>query len=104
MNGLLDKDLTDLFINHVPLYSVGIKVKLSDGRIGQVIETYTESINNYKPKVRIIPGGEIIDLRNFNNLTVKEICDNSLSFNELVIRQIIDMNNEITNIEQKRRY
>jgi len=99
-NGLLNKDLTNLFLKHVPLYSVGVKVKLSDNRYAIVIETFTERINNYKPKVKVVPTGEIIDLRYENALTVREICGDEISFAELVIRQIIDMNNGVTNIEQ----
>lgn len=101
VNGILDKEITDLFIKHVPLYSVGINVKLSDGRTAVVIETFTESVNNYKPKVMVISTGQIIDLRNETTLTVREICDKNISFSELVTRQIIDMNNGITSIEQK---
>jgi len=100
-NGLLDKEITDLFIKHVPLYSVGVNVRLSDGRTAIVIETFTESVNNYKPKVMVISTGQIIDLRNETTLTVREICDKNISFSELVTRQIIDMNNGITSIEQK---
>jgi len=103
VNGILSKELTDLFIKHVPLYSVGIKVHLSDGRTAQVIETFTEKVNNYKPKVKVLKTGEIIDLREITNLTVVDIDDDNISFEEIVTRQIIDMNNEITNIEQKRR-
>lgn len=103
LNGILNQELTDLFIKHVPLYSVGINVKLSDGRTAQVIETFTEKVNNYKPKVKVLKTGEIIDLREITNLTVVDIDDDTISFEEIVTRQIIDMNNEITNIEQKRR-
>lgn len=100
VNGILDKEITDLFIKHVPLYSVGINVKLSDGRTAVVIETFTERVNNYKPIVITIPTCEIIDLRNETTLTVQEICNKNISFSELVTRQIIDMNNGITCIEQ----
>lgn len=100
VNGLLDKELTELFINHIPLYSVGVKIKLSDGRYGQVMKTFTESVNNYKPIVKVVPTGEIIDLRYETTLTIKEICSDEISFAELVARQIIDMNNEITESEE----
>lgn len=100
VNGLLDKELTELFINHVPLYSVGVKIKLSDGRYGQVMKTFTESVNNYKPIIKVVPTGEIIDLRYETTLTIKEICSDEISFAELVARQIIDMNNEITESDE----
>jgi len=99
VNGLLDKEFTKLFINHIPLYSAGVKIKLSDGRYGQVMKTFTESVNNYKPIVKVVPTGEIIDLRYETTLTIKEICSDEISFAELVARQIIDMNNEITESE-----
>lgn len=101
VTGELNKELTELFINHVPLYSVGIKVKLSDGRNAIVVETFTERVNNYKPKVQIEGTDEIIDLRGETALTVREICDDEMTYAELATRQIIDMNNEITTIEQK---
>lgn len=100
VNGILDKELTELFINHVPLYSVGVKVKLSDERYAQVIKTFTERVNNYKPIVKTVPTGDIIDLRNKTNLTISEICGKEISFAELVARQIIDMNNEITESQE----
>ena len=99
-NGILDKDLTELFINHIPLYSVGVKVKLSNGKYAQVIKTFTERVNNYKPIVKIIPTDEIVDLRNETTITVQEVCGDEISFAELVARQIIDMNNEVTESEE----
>ena len=86
LNGMLDKELTDLFIKHVPLYSVGIKVKLSDDKIAIVKETFTERINNYKPIVQIIPTKEIIDLRTITlvqyriNLLPALFCGMSVEF------------------------
>lgn len=90
---ILDKDLTQLFINHIPLYSVGIKVKLSDGRLAVVVKTFTEHLNNYKPIVRVISTNELIDLRKTNNLTISQICSEELSYDELVASQIIGSNN-----------
>ena len=90
---ILDKDLTQLFINHIPLYSVGIKVKLSDGRLAVVVKTFTEHLNNYKPIVRVIPTNELIDLRKTNSLTISQICSEEIAYDELVASQIIGSNN-----------
>lgn len=103
INGSINKELVDLFIQHIPLYSVGVKVKLSDGRYAIVNQTFTERVNNYKPIVKVVPTGEIIDLRLETALTVCEICGNEISFAELVAKQIIDMNNETTILNETNR-
>lgn len=88
-NGLINKELTNLFFENIPLYSVGVRVLLSNGWYGTVIERYSGN-DAAKPKVKII-GKDVnnfdgttfddipneIDLRETTTITVKRIVASS---------------------------
>lgn len=88
-NGLINKELTNLFFENIPLYSIGVRVLLSNGWYGTVVERYTGN-DSFKPKVKII-GKDInnfdsttfddipneIDLRETTTITVKRIVASS---------------------------
>ena len=69
-----DPELVDVFMRKIAVYPVGCEVRLSDGRMAVVMENYKEFI--LRPKVKVIPTGEIIDLKADNdarNLTILEL-------------------------------
>ena len=66
-----DPDLVDVFLHKIAVYPVGAEVSISDGRTAVVLKNYEEFI--LRPKIKIIPDGEVIDLksdRDARNLTV----------------------------------
>lgn len=69
-----DPELVDVFLRKIAVYPVGCEVILSDGRTAVVMENYREFI--LRPKVKIIPGGEVIDLKSdekARSLTILEL-------------------------------
>ncbi len=69
-----DPELVDIFMRKIAVYPVGCEVSLSDGRTAVVMENYKEFI--LRPKVKIIPTGEVIDLKSDDearNLTILEL-------------------------------
>lgn len=69
-----DPDLVDVFIRKIAMYPAGCEVSLSDGRTAVVMENNEEYI--LRPKVKVIPTGEIIDLKKDDgarNLTILEL-------------------------------
>ena len=66
--------MVDVFIRKIAMYPVGCEVNLSDGTIAVVMENNEEYI--LRPKVKVIPTGEIIDLKkddSARNLTILEL-------------------------------
>ncbi len=69
-----DPELVDVFMRKIAVYPEGCEVRLSDGRTAVVMENYKEFI--LRPKVKIIPTGEIINLKSDNearSLTILEL-------------------------------
>ena len=69
-----DPELVNIFMRKIAVYPVGCEVKLSDGRTAIVMENYREFI--LRPKVKILPEGEIIDLKSdesARSLTILEL-------------------------------
>lgn len=95
-NNIINENLEKLFIEHVPLYSNGVKVKLSDGRYAIIEESFHGRLFICRPIVRTIPDGEMIDLRSSLNVTIQEICNDEISFLEIVNRQIETMEQELS--------
>lgn len=56
-----DPELVNVFMRKISVYPIGCEVELSDGRTAIVMENYREFI--LRPKIKIIPDGEIIDLK-----------------------------------------
>ena len=96
-NKELNLELEKLFTNHVPLYSKGVVVKLSDGRKAIVTESFTGKVNIYRPLVMDIESKELIDLRKEKSLTIKQII--GLTEAELATIQINSMAKEIVEEE-----
>lgn len=69
-----DPELVDVFLRRIAVYPVGCEVSLSDGRTAVVMENYKEFV--LRPKVKVIPTGEIIDLKaddDYRSLTILEL-------------------------------
>lgn len=96
VNKIINNELEQLFMNHVPLYSKGVKVKLSNDKYAIVEESFHGRMFISKPLVRTIPDNELIDLRNELSITIKEICKDEISFLEIVNKQINSMEEELT--------
>lgn len=56
-----DPELVNIFMRKISVYPVGCEIELSDGRTAVVMENYRDFI--LRPKVKVIPDGEIIDLK-----------------------------------------
>jgi HD-GYP domain-containing protein (c-di-GMP phosphodiesterase class II) len=71
---LFDPVFVTVFSRKVAAYPTGMCVKLSDGRKALVLKNF----ENYsmRPNLKIIPTGEILELRNINNLTIVGIACN----------------------------
>jgi HD-GYP domain-containing protein (c-di-GMP phosphodiesterase class II) len=70
---LFDPNFATVFSRYVAAYPVGMCVKLSDERIAIVVENFKGF--STRPKVRIIDTGEILELRNINNITITGIAE-----------------------------
>lgn len=97
-NGLVDKELMDIFYDNIPLYSVGTRVLLSDGRYGRVVKRKTGKTASAKPTI-ITTDGDIVDLSTAPlNLTIKRIVtkDEKLSdlVNNITLEQISGISND----------
>jgi len=101
VNGVVNNELEKLFTEHIPLYSEGVKVKLSDGTFAIVEKSFYGRTDIYKPIVRTIPNFEVIDLRKELTLTIQEVCSDEISFYEIVTKQITTMQKEILDEKNK---
>lgn len=69
-----DPDLVNIFLRKIAAYPVGCEVALSDGRTAIVMENYEEFI--LRPKVKVIPTGEIVNLKDdaeARSITITEL-------------------------------
>lgn len=82
--GAVNEELAFLFLNNVPIYSVGNQVELSDGRKATVVKSFTGYTNTTRPVVKVNDSGEIIDLRDEIRMTIKGISEDDVSFDEVV--------------------
>lgn len=94
-NNIVNDELEQLFMDHIPLYSKGVKVKLSNGKYAVILESFYGRMHICRPYVMTIPDNELIDLRNERSITIEEICNDEFSFTDIVRTQIDYMNQEI---------
>ena len=103
-NGIINETIGRLFLDNIPLYSVGVRVELSTGEYATVIERFIGH-NVAKPKVETLVNPPLvprtIDLRETTTITVKRI----VASNELLDDKIREITNkqlqtmDITSIE-----
>ena len=86
-NGVIHNQLGNLFLNNIPLYSVGVRVLLSTGEYATVVERFTGT-DATKPIVQTLVNPPLrsttIDLRNTTNITIAKIVGS----NELLDQKI----------------
>ena len=86
-NGLVNNTLGNLFINNIPLYSVGVRVELSNGEYATVVERFNGK-DSSKPIVETLTNPpfipEVIDLRKITNITIKRIVASSELLDEKI--------------------
>lgn len=86
-NGLVNNTLGNLFINNIPLYSVGVRVELSNGEYATVVERFNGKYSS-KPIVETLTNPpfipEVIDLRKITNITIKRIVASSELLDEKI--------------------
>ncbi len=69
-----DPDMVNIFLQKIAVYPIGCEVRLSDGRTAVVVENYKEFV--LRPRVKIIPSGEVIDLKEdaeARNITILDL-------------------------------
>ena len=90
-NGAINKELTKLFADNIPLYSVGVRVLLSTGEYATVVERFKGN-DSYRPVVKTLVNPpmqpSIIDLRTTTNVTILNVVGSN--------EQLSDKINEIT--------
>lgn len=67
--GIINESLTQLFLENIPIYSIGANVVLSNGEIATVIEAFSGYVDSTRPVVKV-ESGKIYDLREENSITV----------------------------------
>lgn len=86
-NDAINKQLGNLFLNNIPLYSIGVRVLLSTGEYATVVERFTGA-DATKPIVQTLVNPPLrpttIDLRNTTNITITKI----IGSNELLDQKI----------------
>lgn len=73
-NSKISREMEQILINNLPLYPIGTKVKLSNGKFAIVKESFVGPYDSYKPVVETF-NGQIIDLRDFTTITIESIID-----------------------------
>ncbi len=86
--GELSGEISQLFINNIPLYPIGTKVKLSTGESAIVRESFVGPNDTYRPIVRVEYSGIEIDLRKPEYSSI--IIDSVLSDRERLQKKQID--------------
>lgn len=83
-NGMIDEELKDIFESSIPLYSVGTRVQLSDGRFAVVTNRSNNAKFNARPSV-VTTDNEDIDLSQGHlNLTIQRIVTDKENVSLLV--------------------
>ena len=71
--GEISGELYQLFVNNIPLYPIGTKVKLSTGESAIVRESFIGPNDIYRPIVRVEDSGMVIDLRDRKSITIESV-------------------------------
>ena len=93
VDGTVNEELGQIFMKNVQLYPINTRVVLSEGRIARVIKNYYNRYDVYKPTVQVVATGQIIDLRNRTDITIKSIIT-KLLYPKLVSDQVQAMKNK----------
>lgn len=94
-HGVIDANLTNLFLNNVPIYSVGNKVELSTGELAVVQETFTGYTYTTRPIVKTLSNGEEIDLRDERLITIIGVPQDESSLEDVVNGQLNEIDRRV---------
>lgn len=92
-HGVINENLANLFLNSVPIYSVGNKVLLSTGEQATVIKSSTGYTDTTRTQVRVDSSGKVINLEEVTNITIMRIAD--LSLEDIVDEQLTEVDKRI---------
>ncbi len=73
-DSMFDKELVSIFTQYVALYPLGVLVELSTGQEAVVVENHREMLS--RPTVRIVPGGESVNLMEHLDITITKLLTN----------------------------
>lgn len=82
-SGIVDREMKDIFVENIPLYSIGTRVQLSDGNFARVISRPRKEVSSATPTV-ITTDHRIIDLAMTPDVKIKKIVPNGIALSNLV--------------------
>lgn len=82
-SGIVDHEMKDIFVENIPLYSIGTRVQLSDGNFARVISRPRKEVSSATPTV-ITTDHRIIDLAMTPDVKIKKIVPNGIALSNLV--------------------
>ncbi len=94
-NGVINKDLTNLFLDNVPIYPIGTKVILSNNEEGVVVKTFTDYTYATRPTVKL-NNGQIIRLKDTTSIVVVGINNGNNAVDDLVNDQLGEVDRKVT--------
>lgn len=94
-HGVINENLANLFLNNVPIYSVGNKVLLSTGERATVIRSSTGYTDTTRPQVRVDSSGEEINLENVTNVTITRIAGDDVCLEDIVGGQLAEVDKRV---------
>ena len=82
-SGIVDHEMKDIFVENIPLYSIGTRVQLSDGNFARVISRPRKEVSSATPTV-ITTDHRIIDLAMTSDVKIQKIVPNGIALSNLV--------------------
>lgn len=90
-HGVINKDLSNLFLSNVPICPVGTKVILSNGKKAEIVKNFVGYTYATRPIVRVLSTNEIIDLRREHSITIGRIYVDEVSISDVIDSQMSEM-------------
>lgn len=97
-NGVINFQLTNLFLDNIPIYPLGTKVELSNGEKATVVKTFTGYNFATRPVVKLITNGKIIRLKEETSIVISGICYNNNLVDSLVNDQLQEIDHKLPNM------
>ena len=92
--GVVNKQLTDLFLENIPIYPVGTKVVLSNGERAVVVKPFTGYTYASRPVVRLLNSNKIVRLNEENSIVILGVADENVDM--VVNDQLKDVDTHIS--------
>ncbi len=96
--GVINSQLTNIFLNNVPIYPLGTEVKLSNGEKGTVVKTFTGYNFATRPVVRLTTNRKIVRLKEETSIVISGICYNNDLVDSLVNDQLQEIDHKLHNM------